>query len=266
MKDHSIAYMAGLIDTDGTLGIYYKGESGYQASLEFYNDDVQLMKWVVEHFGGQFKPKKDPRRETIGYRWTPQGRLHLCRILDTLIPFLVLKKSEAVIVRQFLSISGEAPDLRKYLANTCRFIKGKRSIVETDTLRSLLTRKPNLIQAYVAGLIDGDGNIDTYESSVVIGFTNMCYSLIDELVTLYGGGWYQCKPTTRRWQLSGMKFQEAFLLKIIPYLELKKQRAKDALEFVRSRINTPRQFGRPCKELMIQSDLMGDHECDSNGS
>jgi len=109
------------------LVFYYKGESGYQASLEFYNDDVQLMKWVVEHFGGQFKPKKDPRRETIGYRWTPQGRLHLCRILDTLIPFLVLKKSEAVIVRQFLSISGEAPDLRKYLANTCNSLKAKEA-------------------------------------------------------------------------------------------------------------------------------------------
>ena len=266
MKDHSIAYMAGLIDTDGTLGIYYKGNTGYQASFEFYNDDKQLMNWVVEHFGGQFKPKKDPRRETIGYRWSPQGRLHTCRILDMIIPFLVLKKAEAQIIRQFLSLSGECPDLRKYMADTCRFIKGKRSIVETDTLRSFLTRQPNLIQAYVAGLIDGDGNIDTYESSVVIRFTNMCYSLIDTLIGLYGGGKYQCKPTTQRWQVSGMKIQEAFLLKILPYLELKKQRAQEALDFLRIRINTPRQFGRPCKELMIQSDLASDCKSDSSGN
>lgn len=252
--------MAGLIDTDGTLGIYYKGASGYQVSFEFYNDSQQLMKWVVKHFGGTYAAKKDPRRTTIGYRWTPQGRLHLCRLLDTLTPYLVFKQSEAYVVRQFLSLTGECPDTRKYLADTCRFIKGKRSVVETDTLGSFLKRKPNLIQAYVAGLLDGDGNIDLYESSVVIGFTNMCLAFMGELVHLYGGGVYQCKPTTWRWQLSGMKYQESFLLKVIPYLELKKTHAVQALEFLRARMSAPRQFGRPYKKLMIQSDLTGDRE------
>jgi hypothetical protein len=252
--------MAGLIDTDGTVGIYYKGTSGYQSGLEFYNDSKEIMNWVVKHFGGTYKAKKDPRRKTVGYRWTTQGRLHLCRFIDTLLPYLVLKKSETQIVRQFLSLTGDCPDNRKYLADTCRFVKGQRSIVETDTLGSFLQQKPNLIQAYVAGLLDGDGNIDTYEDSVRIGFTNMCAPLMDILIKMFGGGKYQCKPTTWRWQLGAFKYQENFLLKILPYLVLKHVRAKTALEFVRRHINASRQFGAPCKKLMIQSDLASDCE------
>jgi len=252
--------MAGLIDTDGTIGIYYRGSSGYQAGLEFYNDSKEVMNWVVEHFGGTYKVKKDPRRLTVGYRWTTQGRLHLCRFIDILLPYLVLKKSEASILRQFLSLTGECPDHRKYLADTCRFVKGQRSIVETDMLESFLRNKPNLIQAYVAGLLDGDGNIDTYEDSVRIGFTNMCEPLMDLLIKMFGGGKYKCKPTTWRWQLGAFRYQENLLLKVLPYLVLKRERAKKALNFVRERLATERIFGAPCKKFVIQSELMGDHE------
>jgi len=262
--------MAGLIDTDGTIGIYYKKDSGYQSSLEFYNDSQQLMKWVVEHFGGTYKPKKDPRRGTLGYRWSPQGRLHLCRFLDEIMPYLVFKKSEASILRQFLSLSGECPDYRKYLTDTCKFIKGKRSIVETDTLRSFSNLKPNLKQAYIAGLIDGDGNIDCYDYSpyVVIAITNMCKAFFDVLVGSYGGNYYKCKPTTYRWQLSGAFRQENFLLKILPYLVFKQDKAKNALNLVRERIKvaSTQKFGRPLDKLMIQPELIGDYESEPMGT
>lgn len=262
MKDHSIAYMAGLFDTDGTVGIYYQQRAGYQARFSVYNDSKEIMDWVVEHFGGTYVAKPDPRRKTIGFRWEAHGKLHKCRVLDTIIPYLVLKKSEAQIARQFLGLTGECPDYREYLATTCRFVKGQRSIVETDTLGSFLRRKPNLMQAYVAGLIDGDGHVGTYTDSVKIGFTNMCVPLIDALVSTYGGGKYQCKPTTWRWQLGAFKYQEDFLLKIIPYLVLKQNRAKTALEYVRGRISSNRIFGAPCKKLVIQSELTGDRESD----
>lgn len=260
MKDHSIAYMAGLIDTDGTLGIYYRGLSGYQATLEFYNDSEVLMKWIVNTFGGTYNTKSDPRRSTIGYRWKPQSTPHLINFLDTVIPYLVLKKEEAKIIRQFLDLKGECPDTRKYLMNTCKFIKGQRSIVETDTLGSFLNIKPNLRNAYVAGLIDGDGNIDTYENQVVIGFTNMCLPLIDVLIKIYGGGKYKCKPTTWRWQIGSTAYQGHILLSILPYILLKKDKAKVALNFVRGKLENTRKLGRPYKKLMIQSELMGDYK------
>jgi hypothetical protein len=133
-------------------------------------------------------------------------------------------------------------------------------------LESLLKSKPNLVQAYIAGLIDGDGNIDTYENAVAIGFTNMCKSLVDFLIKYCGGGKYYCKPTTLRWQLGGMKRQESLLLKIMPYLRIKKERAKTATTFLRNRIDTPRKFGRPFQELMIQPELTGDCESEPEGT
>jgi hypothetical protein len=266
MKNRDVAYMAGLMDTDGTLGIYYKGVSGYQVSIEFYNDDKPLMEWVVDRFGGTFRAKKDPRRTTIGYRWSPQGRKNCCEFLNDIIPYLVLKKQEAGIVLEFFGIVGENPELRKRLALDCRRLKGTRSIVETEMLESLFKSKPNLAQAYVAGLIDGDGNVDTYENSVSIGFTNMCLSLVDFLINSYGGGKYRCKPTTWRWQLGSVKYQENFLLKVVPYLRIKRERAALSLIFLRDKIQNAGKFGRPFNELMIQPELTGDCESELEGT
>jgi hypothetical protein len=244
--------MAGLVDTDGSMGIYFtKSNSTYTPKLEFYNDDKGLMQWVVEHFGGTFSPKTDPRRQTVGYRWSPQGKQHLVRTVDTLLPFLIFKRQEALVIQQFLALSGDNPDYRKYLANTCQFLKGKRSAVETETLRNFFKRKPNLMNAYLAGLLDGDGNIDVYETGnpVVIGFTNMCHPFMDAISEVYGGNKYQCKPTTWRWQLSGLKRQEDFLKKIAPYLVFKQEKAHKALDKIRVKLSTPRQFGRPYDEI-----------------
>jgi len=229
MKNRTYAYMAGLMDTDGTLGIYYKGNSGYQAGVEFYNDDKLLMEWVVSKFGGTYNIKKDLRREAVGYRWIPSGRQHTITFLNNIIPYLVLKRTEAEILIEFYQLTGECPESRNELMLKCRIEKGQRGIVETDTLRALLKENPKLTRAYIAGLLDGDGNIDTYDNQVVIVFTNMSTNLIEFLKDSVGGGAYRCKPTTWRWQLSGIKIQELFLLSITPYLVSKKEKAKLAL-------------------------------------
>jgi hypothetical protein len=262
MKNRTKAYMAGLMDTDGTLGIYDKKSSGYQASVEFYNDDRLLMEWVVSMFGGSYRIKKDPRREAVGYRWTPTGRQHAVRFLNDILPYLVLKHREAEILLEFYGITGENPELRKELTLTCRLEKGKRSIVETDMLRVLLKENPKLVRAYIAGLLDGDGNIDVYENQVTIAFTNMSLGLVEFLKEYVGGNYYKPKPTTCRWQLSGAKTQELFLLSIVPYLVSKHARGVAAIEKIRYLINRPRIMGRPFDNAMIQSDLIGDYESD----
>lgn len=254
--------MAGLMDTDGTLGIYFKGVSGYQASIEFNNDDIHIMKWIVDTFGGTYRAKPDKRRVSIGYIWRTQGKQHSLWFLKQLIPFLVLKKIEAEVIIKFLEIEGENPQLRNDLMISCRLEKGKRSIVETDTLESLYKENPNLAHSYVAGLIDGDGNIDTYENQVVIGFTNMCLSMIDLLILKHGKGKYRPKPSTYRWQLSGARNQELFLLKILPYLRIKLNRGNMALNWLRERLVRERKFGRPFNKLMIQPELTSDCKSD----
>lgn len=260
MKNRTLAYMAGLMDTDGTLGIYYRGDSGYQASVEFYNDDKFLMDWVVDNFGGTYKVKKDLRREKIGYRWNPSGRQHVIMFLNDIIPYLVLKKTEAQCLIDFYQLTGECPEFRNALMLKCREEKGKRGIVETDTLRVLLKENLKLTRSYIAGLLDGDGNIDTYDNQIVIGFTNMSTNLIEFFKNSIGGNAYKCKPTTWRWQLSGIKTQELFLLSITPYLVSKKDKAKTALKKIREILNRVRIKGRPFDDAVIQSELIGDYE------
>ena len=250
------------MDTDGTLGIYYKVDSGYQASVEFYNDDKHLMEWVVSMFGGTYRAKKDLHRDAVGYRWTPTGRQHAISFLNGILPYLILKRKEADLLLKFYGIVGENPDLRKELTLKCRLEKGRRSIVETDMLGALLKESPKLVRAYIAGLLDGDGNIDVYENHIVIGFTNMSVGLVEFLKEHIGGNYYRCKPTTVRWQLSGARIQEKFLLSIVPYLVSKRSRCITAIEKLRFMISRPRIMGRPFDEVVIQSELIGDNESD----
>ncbi len=260
MKDHTKAYMAGLIDTDGTMGIYFLGESGYQIRLAFNNDDQPLMKWIVNNFGGTYKATPpDVRRSTQGFVWMPQGREHLRSFIDSIIPFLVSKKPEASIIRDFVDI-GHAivPEIRQRLSKECKLLKKQRGIVETDTLRNFLDTKPSLRHAYIAGMIDGDGNIGVYQDpapgTAKAMITNQCLPILQEIKHLYGGSIYECKKGTWRWQSSRMKDTELLLLGIIPHLVIKREKGKEALSYIRHR------FANPTKKFMIQSGLMSNHE------
>ena len=86
--------------------------------------------------------------------------------------------------------------------------------------------------------------------------------MIDLLILKHGKGKYRPKPSTYRWQLSGARNQELFLLKILPYLRIKLNRGNMALNWLRERLVRERKFGRPFNKLMIQPELTSDCKSD----
>jgi hypothetical protein len=109
--------------------------------------------------------------------------------------------------------------------------------------------------SYMAGLFDGEGCVSITEHTFndkktgytwnhfifMVQITNTNLDLMRWLVAHFGGKYYiqNRHPKHPNWKLSyrwrpkGRKNEETFLLNVLPYLVVKKEAAKVALEFVR---------------------------------
>ena len=101
---------------------------------------------------------------------------------------------------------------------------------------------------YVAGIVDGEGSIVIYEVKkqkrveCKLTIPNTSYALMKWLIANFGGRFDTFQPeqlhgynrkALYRWNPSGKKNREIFLLGILPHLIMKKEQAKVALEFDR---------------------------------
>jgi hypothetical protein len=149
----------------------------------------------------------------------------------------------------------QVPEKRQELYERLKELKS-RSSVTTDTQD--LPFKTNLVNAYFAGFFDGEGCITFGKNNgfdsirVLLGNTEK--SLLDIMQKRYGGHVYVLGGKSRpehhapmwQWQLNRKDGIEKFLLQMIPYLHIKRDKAKLALGFVRGK--------------KIQSELISDDE------
>lgn len=123
--------------------------------------------------------------------------------------------------------------------------------------------KEDLIMAYVAGLIDGDGSISLIRESRASGFkyypciqlSNVFEGMIDFLYQLFGGckkiksTQPHAKKTQYVWNIRGLESCSKFLEKVLPFLVLKKKQAKVLLDYVRD----PKSYNVDAEKMKIQS-------------
>lgn len=249
MKEHTKAYTAGLMDAEGYLLIRRTRAKdtnyvSYSAVVKFTNTDRLIMKWMVETFGGVYKREDRPNMAPI-YRWFTQGAKHSAWFLSQILPYLVIKKEEANLLLEYYKMDGEFnPSKREYMVLESHKLKDRS--VETDTKK--FSWKPNLINAYYAGLMDGDGDILIKKRSpksskpeywAAVHLYNAYLPVIKGAPLIYLGSFRERFPKIDNhsagyvWQLNGKERIELFLLKILPYLFLKREQAKLVLNFVR---------------------------------
>lgn len=99
-----IAYLAGLIDSDGYIGIV-KGavnkaagckNPAYTVTVNFTSTSLEIMEWLVEHFGSKYYSRTMPKKENWKqcYNWintNQKGRM----ILELIKDHLVVKREQA---------------------------------------------------------------------------------------------------------------------------------------------------------------------------
>ena len=98
--DDKLSYMAGIIDGEGTIGVY-KYNNNYKIELSVGNSDVRLIKFLEDEYGGgTYHPKKLKGRKS-NYNWQIYGK-HCYRLLNKVRNKLLLKREQAgVCIRMY---------------------------------------------------------------------------------------------------------------------------------------------------------------------
>ncbi|MGZ6281753.1 MAG: LAGLIDADG family homing endonuclease [Ktedonobacterales bacterium] len=108
LQDTELAYIAGIVDGEGSVYIYLKtggnqrGERKkyHRSALKIANTDKSLIDWLRERIGGTVsrnQPKSDKYK--VVYHLAIEGP-SLLTLIDALSPFLLLKQKQMQLVAQ----------------------------------------------------------------------------------------------------------------------------------------------------------------------
>lgn len=108
-----LGYLAGIIDGEGTIRIQ-RIKSGksfvaskrrnpwYYAQVSIGMTDIRPLVLLREFTGkGEIRNERVPSRKLI-YRWVLGGRFDIIKFLNTLLPYLIVKRQQAEIVLDLL--------------------------------------------------------------------------------------------------------------------------------------------------------------------
>lgn len=247
MKEKTKAYMAGLMDADGTFTITScvhttLGHKLYDPTVSCTSVHLPTLRWVVKHFGGTIYFHKitntsvQPR-----YDWVTQTYLHSERFISLVRPYLLQKSEQADLLLEFYSLyRQQCPTVRQSLYERIKAVNITSSLT-TNT--SSVNWKPNCLNAYLAGFFDGEGSFQYLNNGttlrVHLGNTN--FSLLGLLKKTFGGHIYDLGGASRpehrkpmkQWSLGKRADLEKFFLSTLPYLITKRKDALAGLENVR---------------------------------
>lgn len=154
MKENSktkCSYLGGLIDGEGNICIWrtearahdYKDSgktySSFNLRLHIANTNLKLMKWLVSHFGGIYHTKKEATdKHATAYEWRPKGEGNTKRTLLAVLPYLVIKREQAILALKYIDLPQQAPREREAIYQRMRELnqKGPKT-VETNTLSEI---------------------------------------------------------------------------------------------------------------------------------
>lgn len=107
VKDLSVAqaaYLAGLIDGEGSIGLNKNSLSWAEARVQLVigNKDEALMRWLVENVGGRYYVReRSGINKSKLYVWMLTRIIDIVKVLKQTEPYLVLKKGLARNVMTF---------------------------------------------------------------------------------------------------------------------------------------------------------------------
>jgi hypothetical protein len=147
------SYLAALVDGEGTLSLYHHGGisssgSNYDSTacrMSIYNTFEPIMKWLVQTFGGVYyaKSRRNPKHK-IEYDWRPKGRKNQENFLLGILPYLKIKREQALILLEYIRLphnNGFDATLaakRKELLVRIQKLNQRGESVTTNTLNKIL--------------------------------------------------------------------------------------------------------------------------------
>ena len=160
MKDpeekEMMAYVAGLIDGDGHIGMRIGPRGKLSPLIQFHNSIRSMSVYLNKLFGGRIACDKPKRKEnSLVWKWMLQGEKGCREFLYKVSQHLILKKDSAELMIEFLDRSIDGKDYYQESKN----INLQRKIGSFEN--SKIVRKNNessFFWAYVAGIMDTYGS------------------------------------------------------------------------------------------------------------
>src|SRR5208282_4298059 len=109
LKETNYAYAAGLIDADGSIyiskSIRKDGYTSYDPTLMVRSTYLPTIQWLISKFGGTYDKTtwKDKNHKDY-YRWKFSSDVHAIRFLDKIMPYLWIKKNQAIILKEYFEM------------------------------------------------------------------------------------------------------------------------------------------------------------------
>jgi hypothetical protein len=244
------AFLAGLVDGDGSITIKYDKESGYQLSLAVYSTNRIVMNWLVHVFGGQYRKMPTNGNRKQKYCWYTYNDA----VVTNLSPHLIIKKEQGQVANQFISLGSERlPEARQDRMRDLQLHNNTFQPLSKEAFMEAEPVPPTKIDyAYLAGLFDAEGSFSIYKRKIkgqgmyssAARLSNTDGIVFPWLASRFGGYFSITKRKNRdegTWTMTGQN-RELNMLAILPYLVIKKQRAAVVLEWMRhNRTFTPEQ-------------------------
>jgi hypothetical protein len=176
ISDIEYAYLAGIIDTDGSISFSRMGKSKhvpkYKVLVEVCNNSEELIEWLKQRIPRYNLRKLNNRTHVlsiyhIGVCW---------KLLPNIVERLALKRNQAQLALKALELKykfwrSENESYRtemEKLHESLKWINRKGKHEDEEIQNTYYDKCPkDELYAYLAGVIDGDGSIYTNHKGVV---------------------------------------------------------------------------------------------------
>jgi hypothetical protein len=93
--DARVAYLAGIIDGEGTV-YAQKIRGRFNVRIYVVSTDVRLVRWLEQNFGGLVYHRNSPTHATWKTKWEwVVDKRETTRILELVLPYLIVKREQA---------------------------------------------------------------------------------------------------------------------------------------------------------------------------
>lgn len=102
IPEKELAYIAGLVDGEGSVLIEPSSDRTFRVELQIVNTDKRMIDFVKESLGiGRIHPTPiKGGRKKILWRWNLVNN-HATLVMKLLLPYLVIKKEQALLCIQY---------------------------------------------------------------------------------------------------------------------------------------------------------------------
>jgi hypothetical protein len=178
MKDKAKwGYLAAMIDGEGFISVvkgskpapngngYITAAPRYGIVVSVTGTNENLMQWLIANFGGSWTRDKSQNplwKQRVSWRSTGSKNKEI--VLLGIMPYLIIKKQQAVLALEFLRMNGESnPTKRESIHLRMKELNKRGKAVEANTLdptgpvRSTQWRHaPNQIEPVLAGMTESE--------------------------------------------------------------------------------------------------------------